>query len=144
MAPLTNTKSCKMCGKMPVQHVCQPFAILAQPYYPFNMDSFCYSCMCFLNALSSKLSHYNKVSHLIYFPTGTVAEGAPIIPISAQLKYNIEVVCEYIVNKIPVPVRDFTSEPRLIGKRPSILPKRTRCALWQSLDEQLCCFFLPQ
>ncbi|XP_016140968.1 eukaryotic translation initiation factor 2 subunit 3-like [Sinocyclocheilus grahami] len=44
----------------------------------------------------------------------TVAEGAPIIPISAQLKYNIEVVCEYIVNKIPVPVRDFTSEPRLI------------------------------
>lgn len=45
-----------------------------------------------------------------------MAEGAPIIPISAQLKYNIEVVCEYIVKKIPVPVRDFTSEPRLIGK----------------------------
>lgn len=49
-------------------------------------------------------------------PAGTVAEGAPIIPISAQLKYNIEVVCEYIVKMIPVPVRDFTSEPRLIGK----------------------------
>lgn len=48
-------------------------------------------------------------------PAGTVAEGAPIIPISAQLKYNIEVVCEYIVKKIPVPLRDFTSEPRLIG-----------------------------
>lgn len=47
---------------------------------------------------------------------GTVAEGAPIIPISAQLKYNIEVVCEYIVKKIPVPIRDFTSEPRLIGE----------------------------
>lgn len=47
---------------------------------------------------------------------GTVAEGAPIIPVSAQLKYNIEVVCEYIVKKIPVPLRDFTSEPRLIGK----------------------------
>lgn len=88
-----------------------------------------------------KLSHYNKCLHLIYFPTGTVAEGAPIIPISAQLKYNIEVVCEYIVNKIPVPVRDFTSEPRLIGKRFSILLKRTRCALWQSLDEWL--FFFP-
>ena len=43
-----------------------------------------------------------------------MAEGAPIIPISAQLKYNIEVVCEYIMKKIPVPVRDFTSEPRLI------------------------------
>lgn len=45
-----------------------------------------------------------------------MAEGAPIIPISAQLKYNIEVVCEYIVKMIPVPIRDFTSEPRLIGK----------------------------
>jgi len=51
----------------------------------------------------------------IHFVLGTVAEGAPIIPISAQLKYNIEVVCEYIVKKIPVPLRDFTSEPRLIG-----------------------------
>ena len=45
---------------------------------------------------------------------GTVAEGAPVIPISAQLKYNVEVICEYIVNKIPVPLRDFTSSPRLI------------------------------
>lgn len=72
-----------------------------------------------------------QVAHFIYLNllpdvvcdvslTGTVAEGAPIIPISAQLKYNIEVVCEYIVKKIPVPIRDFTSEPRLIGemKRP--------------------------
>ena len=47
--------------------------------------------------------------------SGTVAEGAPVIPISAQLKYNIEVICEYAVKKIPVPLRDFTSEPRLIG-----------------------------
>jgi len=48
------------------------------------------------------------------FVQGTVAEKAPVIPISAQLKYNIEVVCEYICKKIPVPLRDFTSEPRLI------------------------------
>ena len=47
---------------------------------------------------------------------GTIAEGAPIIPISAQLKYNVDAVCEYIVKKIPVPIRDFTSEPRLIGE----------------------------
>jgi len=45
-----------------------------------------------------------------------VAEGAPIIPISAQLKYNIEVVCEYITKKVPIPKRDFLSPPRLIGK----------------------------
>merc|ERR1711970_77597 len=51
---------------------------------------------------------------ILKFIEGTVAEGAPIIPISAQLKYNIEVVCEYIMKKIPVPVRDFISEPRLI------------------------------
>lgn len=45
---------------------------------------------------------------------GTIAEGAPVIPISAQLKYNIEVIAEYLVNKIPIPLRDFTAEPRLI------------------------------
>lgn len=52
---------------------------------------------------------------------GTVAEGAPIIPISAQLKYNIEVICEYICKKIPIPLRDFTSKPRLIGECHSLL-----------------------
>lgn len=48
------------------------------------------------------------------FVQGTVAEGAPVIPISAQLKYNIEVLCEYVMKKIPVPIRDFTSPPRMI------------------------------
>jgi translation initiation factor 2 subunit 3 len=48
-----------------------------------------------------------------YF-AGTVAENSPIVPISAQLKYNIDAVNEYIVKKIPIPVRDFVSEPRLI------------------------------
>jgi translation initiation factor 2 subunit 3 len=44
---------------------------------------------------------------------GTCAENAPIIPISAQLKYNIDVVCDYIT-RIPIPYRDFTCPPRLI------------------------------
>jgi len=48
------------------------------------------------------------------FVEGTVADGAPIIPISAQLKYNIEVICEYIIKKIPMPLRNFEVEPRLI------------------------------
>ena len=39
---------------------------------------------------------------------------APIIPISAQLKYNIDAINEYIVKRIPIPPRDFTSDPRLI------------------------------
>lgn len=48
------------------------------------------------------------------FIQGTIAEGAPVVPISAQLKYNIDAVCEYIVKKIPVPHRDFTSPPQMI------------------------------
>ena len=48
------------------------------------------------------------------FVKGTVADDSPIVPISAQLRYNIDVVAEYITNYIPVPVRDFTSDPKLI------------------------------
>jgi translation initiation factor 2 subunit 3 len=48
------------------------------------------------------------------FVAGTVAGEAPIIPISAQLKYNIDIVAKHIVNNIPIPVRDFSSAPRLI------------------------------
>ncbi|CAG8439440.1 2070_t:CDS:10 [Dentiscutata heterogama] len=55
--------------------------------------------------------HYQSI---LSFVKGTVADGAPIIPISAQLKYNIDAINEYIVKKIPIPIRDFTSDPRLI------------------------------
>lgn len=48
------------------------------------------------------------------FIRGTVADGAPIIPISAQMKINIEVICEYICKKIPIPRRNFTDPARLI------------------------------
>ncbi|CAH1798453.1 unnamed protein product [Owenia fusiformis] len=56
----------------------------------------------------------DQYEQILKFVQGTVAEGAPIVPISAQLKYNIEVICEYVTKKIPVPLRDFTSAPRLI------------------------------
>ncbi|KIJ46253.1 hypothetical protein M422DRAFT_778528 [Sphaerobolus stellatus SS14] len=55
--------------------------------------------------------HYKSI---VAFVKGTVAESSPIVPISAQLKYNINAVNEYIVKRIPVPVREFTSSPRLI------------------------------
>jgi hypothetical protein len=42
------------------------------------------------------------------------ADGAPVVPISAQLKYNVDVVCEFIEKRIPVPVRDFLSPPQMI------------------------------
>eukprot|EP00048_Salpingoeca_helianthica_P015712 m.228204 g.228204 ORF g.228204 m.228204 type:complete len:460 (+) comp17422_c0_seq1:76-1455(+) len=51
---------------------------------------------------------------ILTFIQGTVAEGAPVLPISAQLKYNIDCICEYIVRRIPVPERDFLAPPRLI------------------------------
>jgi translation initiation factor 2 subunit 3 len=55
--------------------------------------------------------HYESI---LKFIQGTVADNAPVIPISAQLKYNIDAVNEYIVKKVPIPLRDFTSDPRLI------------------------------
>ena len=60
---------------------------------------------------SDALNQYDEIKR---FVKGTVADSSPIIAISAQLKYNIDVVCEYIVKRIPIPIRDFTSSPRLI------------------------------
>ena len=48
------------------------------------------------------------------FTKATVAEKSPVIPISAQLKHNIDVVVEYLIKKVPVPSRDFLSTPRMI------------------------------
>eukprot|EP00605_Chrysophyceae_sp_TOSAG23-4_P001988 GSChrysophyteH1.ASY1.ANO1.2202.1 assembled CDS len=48
------------------------------------------------------------------FVAATVADSAPIIPISAVLKFNIDLVAEYIARYLPIPSRDFISVPRLI------------------------------
>jgi len=48
------------------------------------------------------------------FIQGTPAENSPIIPISAQLKYNIDVLCDYLTNYIPLPIRDFTELPKMV------------------------------
>ena len=55
-----------------------------------------------------------QYEQIVKFVQGTVAEKAPVIPISAQLKYNIEAICEYLVKKVPIPMRDFTCKPKLI------------------------------
>lgn len=55
--------------------------------------------------------HYQSI---LKFIRGTVADGSPIIPISAQLKFNVDAVVEHLVTSIPVPPRDFTAAPRLI------------------------------
>merc|ERR1719420_2636384 len=48
------------------------------------------------------------------FVAGTAADSSPIVPISAVLKFNIDVVCEYLCTLVPVPPRDFTSSPLMI------------------------------
>ncbi len=48
------------------------------------------------------------------FVKGTVAEDAPVIPISAQLGINISAICEHIVKTIPLPRRNTESPARLI------------------------------
>ena len=55
-------------------------------------------------------NHYTQIKKYI---TGTKASKSPIIPISAQLRLNINYVLKHII-ALPIPVRDFTSSPRLI------------------------------
>lgn len=59
----------------------------------------------------SALEHQKSI---LKFIKGTIADGAPIVPISAQLKYNIDAVNQFITNYIPIPKRDFMISPRLI------------------------------
>ena len=94
--------------------------------------------------LVKRASALEQQQQILDFVKGTVAEGAPVVPISAQLRYNIDVrslltalsahrslltvcmcvfvclsVCcqvlvEYMINRIPVPVRNFKDSPKMI------------------------------
>jgi len=57
-----------------------------------------------------------QYNHIKRFVQGTNAQNSPIIPVSAQLKYNVDVVVEYLT-KIPIPIRDFVSPPKFIVVR---------------------------
>ena len=45
------------------------------------------------------------------FVKGTVAEGAPIVPISAQQRLNIDALIETLEEVVPTPKRDFAASP---------------------------------
>jgi len=60
---------------------------------------------------SQAQSQYEEIKK---FVAGTAADSSPIIPISAVLKYNIDVVCEYLCTQVPIPPRDFTGDPLMI------------------------------
>jgi len=56
------------------------------------------------------MEHYRQIKE---FVKGTVAEDAPIIPISAQQNINIDMVIEAIEKTIPTPPRDI-AKPALL------------------------------
>jgi len=47
------------------------------------------------------------------FVEGTVAEGAPIVPVSAQQGVNMDLLIEAIEEQIPTPERDPDADPRM-------------------------------
>lgn len=51
------------------------------------------------------------------FIKGTVAENAPIIPVSAQQRINIEYLIEAMEETIPTPERDLTKNPKMFVAR---------------------------
>lgn len=51
------------------------------------------------------------------FVSGTVAEDAPIIPISAQHEINIDALLETVDKEIPTPDRDLESDPKMLVAR---------------------------
>lgn len=56
------------------------------------------------------VEHYNQIKS---FVKGTVAENAPIVPISAQQNINIDMVIQAVEKTIPTPQRD-TTKPALL------------------------------
>jgi len=56
------------------------------------------------------MEHYQQIKD---FVKGTVAENAPIVPISAQQNINVDLVIEAIEKYIPTPPRDVT-KPALL------------------------------
>ncbi|KAG8182076.1 hypothetical protein JTE90_008611 [Oedothorax gibbosus] len=60
------------------------------------------------------------------FVRGTAAEGAPVLPVSAQLALNMDAVCDHLA-RIPLPLRDSGAAPRLAVVR-SFDVNRPGCA----------------
>ena len=56
------------------------------------------------------IENYKQIKDFI---KSTRCENAPIIPISAQLRYNIDAVCQSL-NNIPIPKRNLQVPPKMI------------------------------
>jgi translation initiation factor 2 subunit 3 len=60
------------------------------------------------------MESYNQIKE---FVKGTVAENAPIIPVSAQKNLNIDLLLQLIQERIPTPQKDITKPPRMLVVR---------------------------
>ncbi|MBR6447263.1 MAG: translation initiation factor IF-2 subunit gamma [Methanomicrobium sp.] len=60
------------------------------------------------------LAHYKQIKQ---FVKGTIAENAPIIPVSAQKGINIGVLLQAIDEYFPIPKRDPTQDPVMLIAR---------------------------
>jgi translation initiation factor 2 subunit 3 len=60
------------------------------------------------------LANYKQIKA---FVKGTIAENAPIIPVSANQRVNIDALIETIEKNIPTPKRDTAKEPRMLIAR---------------------------
>jgi len=69
-----------------------------------------------IDAVSEKEAKENY-QQIKRFVKGTVAGHAPIIPVSAQQRINIDALVEAIQESIPTPKRDLGKEPRLLIAR---------------------------
>lgn len=56
-------------------------------------------------------------SEILRFVKGSIAEGAPIIPVSAQHNVNIDLLLNAIAERIPTPFRDPSKDPRMLVVR---------------------------
>jgi len=54
---------------------------------------------------------------IVEFVRGTVAENAPIVPVSAQQRINIDALVETLLQAMPVPARDPAKPPRMMVAR---------------------------
>lgn len=48
------------------------------------------------------------------FVNETVGQDSPVIPISAQMGYNIDLICETIVRKVKIPQSDFNAPAKMM------------------------------
>jgi len=60
------------------------------------------------------VEHYRQIKE---FVKGTIAESAPIVPISAQQELNIDILIKAIEETIPTPKRDPTKPPLMYVAR---------------------------